>query len=272
MKPNNPPVSQFLRLFSLIELFILVIGGVALFFLGDFVRPIWAWNIPPFNLAFIGAIYLSSIPAIATLSLSGRWAPARTVLPMLMLFTGVAMISTLLHWTTLYLQRWTTWLWLVIYAALPVNSAIHLWLYRRWPQALPLPTPPAWRYYLRIQGALLVVFGLGQFFAPVVMSSFWPWKVDAFHGQLYSGVFISLGIGAWLISRQAARIEVQVLALSQIGFGLFAIGSVLLIDSSVHRVNWSAPGVWAWIGACAVMAGVGLGLFWHGRGLRSTPA
>ena len=272
MPDNNPPVSRFLRPFTLLELFILVVGGVALFFLGGLVRPIWAWDIPPFNLAFIGAIYLSSIPAIATLSLSGRWAPARIVQPMLMIFTGVAMIGTLLHWSALHLQRWTTWAWVVIYAALPVNSAIHLWLYRRWPQALPLPTPPAWRYYLRIQAVLLILYGLGQFFAPVFLSGFWPWKVDAFHGQLYSGVFISLGTGAWLISRQAAKIEVLVQALSQIGFGLFAVGGVLLIDSSLHRANWSAPGLWAWIGACGVIAGIGLGLLWHGRSLRSRPA
>jgi hypothetical protein len=61
-------------------------------------------------------------------------------------------------------------------------------------------------------------------------------------------------------------------ALSQIGFGLLAVGGVLLIDSSVHRVNWSAPGLWVWIGACAVLAGVGVGLLWHGRRLQSTPA
>jgi hypothetical protein len=272
MMNNNPPVSRFLRLFTLIELCILVIGGVALLFLGFLVRPIWAWDVPPFNLAFIGAIYLSSIPAITALWTSGRWAPARIVLPMLMIFTDVALIGTLLHWSLLHLQRWTTWIWIVIYAALPVNSAIHLWLYRRWPQALPLPTPVGWCYILRIQAALLILYGFAQFFAPVVLSGFWPWKVDAFHGQLYSSVFNSLGTGAWLISSQAAQIEVRVHALSQIGFGLLAIGSVLLIDSSVHRVDWSAPGLWAWVGACAVIAGVGLSLLRYSRGLHSAPS
>jgi hypothetical protein len=272
MSNDNPSVSRFLRLFTLTELCILVIGGTALYFLGGLVRPIWAWDIPPFNLNFIGAIYLSSIPAIATLSLMGRWAPARIVLPMLMIFTGVAMIGTLLNAGALYPQRWTTWVWLVIYGALPINSAIHLWLYRRWPQALPAPTPAVWRYYLWGQAVVLILYGLGQFFAPVAFSGFWPWKVDAFHGQLYSGVFISLGTGAWLISRQAARIEVLVAALSQLGFGLWAIGGMLLIDSSVHRVNWPAPGLWVWIGACAVIAGAGLGLLAYGRGMKRTVA
>ncbi len=267
MSQNNPPISLFLRLFTLFELFFLVTAGVGLFFLPDLIRPIWPWDIPPFNAAFIGVIYLASVPAIGMLALVGRWAPARTVLPMLMTFTGIGIISSLLNLNGFQFGRWATWLWFFIYTSLPLNSAVHLWIYRKQSPAQPIATSSVWRVFLWAQGIMMIIYGLGQFVAPVVVSAFWPWKIDAFHGQLYSGAFIATGIGGLLISRQAARSEFLAQALSQIGFGLLAVAGLLLGDSTVHRVDWGTVGTWVWIGGFALMAIAGLAMLWRWRGM-----
>jgi len=171
---QNPPVSSFLRFFTLFELVVLAAAGAGLFFFSAIIRPIWPWDISPFNAAFIGAIYLASVPAIGTLALVGRWAPGRVVLPMLLTFTGIGLVATLLSPEIFQYQRWTTWLWFFIYIALPVNSAVHLWIYRRQAPALAVPTPTSWRTYLLAQGAVLILYGLIQFVAPVAASAFWP--------------------------------------------------------------------------------------------------
>lgn len=268
MANQNPSISLFLRLFTLFELFFLITAGAGLFLLPDVIRPIWPWDIPPFNAAFIGVIYLASVPAIALVALMGRWAPARLVLPMLLTFTGVGFISSLLNLGGFQFGRWATWMWFFIYSTLSLNSAIHLWIYRKQPTAQPAVTSSAWRLVLWVQAVLLIGYGLGQFFAPVVVSAFWPWKIDAFHGQLYSGAFVALGVGGLLISRQAARVEFLAQALSQLGFGVLAIVGLLLVDSSVHRVDWVALGTWAWIGGCAMIAIAGLAMLWPWRGMK----
>lgn len=270
MPNQNQPVNLFLRLFTLFELFFLVTAGVGLFFLPDVIRPIWAWELPPFNAAFIGTIYLASIPAIAFVALTGKWAPTRLVLPMLLTFAGVGFISSLLNLSGFLFGHWTTWLWFLIYSTLSLNSAIHLWIYRKQPPAQPVATSTAWRLVLWVQAILLIGYGLGQFFAPVIVSAFWPWKIDAFHGQLYSGAFIAVGVGGLIISRQAARSEFLTQALSQISLGVLAIVGLLLVDSTVHRVDWGALGTWAWMSGFTLISLVGLAMLWRWREMKST--
>lgn len=265
MSNENPPITLFLRLFTLFEVVVLVVAGVGVFFLADVTRPIWPWDIPPFNAAFIGAIYLASVPAIGMLALIGRWAPARLVLAMLLTFTGIGLVASVLNLGDFQFQRWTAWFWFFLYISLPINSVIHLWLYRRRPPAQPISIPAAWRYYLLVQGFVLILYGVGQFVVPLALSSFWPWKIDAFHGQLYSGAFVATAVGGVLISRWAARLEFLAQGLSQIRFGLFAVGGLVLVDATAHRVNWSALGTWAWIGGFTVLTGAGLGMLWHWR-------
>lgn len=112
---------------------------------------------------------------------------------------------------------------------------------------------------------MLILYSLGLFIAPVALSSFWPWKIDVFHGQLYSGAFAASGVGGILISRRAAHSELLAQGLSQIAFGFFAMAGLLLVNSTLQRVNWSAFGAWLWIAGFILISGTGIGLLWHGR-------
>lgn len=267
-KNENPPITPLLRGFSFVEVLVLVAAGGGLFFLPDLAVAQWPWVIPPFNARFVGAVYLSSMVAVGMMLL-GRWAPARLILPMLFTFTAMVLGMTLLKLDNFLYDRWATWGWFILYIALPVNAAYHLWLYRDLPPADPAPVPTPWRYFLIGMGIVLGIYGLAQFFAPQAVSAFWPWKIDAFHGQMYSANLVTGAVGAFVLSRAAAPIEYFALGITYSVLGFFSILGLVVVDASVHKVNWAAPGTWLWVAAFTIFLVAGLAMMWQSRALRN---
>jgi hypothetical protein len=265
MTDENPKVTPFLRLFTTLEGLVLIVAGIGLFLFPDLIRPIWPWTLPPFNAAFIGAIYLASVPAIGMMAFLGGWASSRHVLAMLMTFTGIGLIITLINLPRFNFQEWTTWVWIFLYVTLPVNSAVHLWLYRNVPVSRPTQLPAFWHIYFKAQGIILALYGLGQISVPEVFNAFWPWRIDQFHGQFYGGAFIAIGLGSWLVAKHAARIELFIQGITQICFGLLTISGLVIVDLFQHKVAWSTAGTWVWMISFAVIALAGAGTlqFWR---------
>ncbi len=267
--PNeNPSLTPFLRGFLVVEVLALFAAGGGLFFLTDLARAQWPWDIPPFNARFVGAVYLSSLAAAGMLLLTACWAPARLLLPMLFTFTSLVLVMSLIWWNKFLFDRWATWGWFILYVLLPISSAYYFWQYRRLPPADPTPVPAAWRYALLAFGVLLGLYGVLQILAPEAASTFWPWKIDAFHGHLYSAIFVAAAVGALMLSHVAAPVEFFTLGLTYAVLGFFAILGVVIVDASAHSVNWSAPGTWAWTMAFAAILIAGVGLMAQSRARR----
>lgn len=258
---DNPPITPLLRLFTLIEAFVLIVVGGALLFLPSFVAPLWPWETGPFNLRFFGAIYLASLIAVAMVLVFNRWAPARLVVPMIFVFTAIVLIVSLLYVGRFRLE-WPTWIWFLLYLALPINAAYYLWLNRGQPPADPISLPAAWRIYMLIQMVVVGLYGLGILLAPITFSAFWPWELDDFHGRTYSALFFTGAIGAFLSWRFAAPSELLTMGMTQFALGLLAILGLIATDAAIHRVDWSLPGTWLWIGAFGVALIAGLGMVW----------
>lgn len=254
---DDDGITPFLRAFTAVEWLVLVVAGLGAFFGPVAINAIWAWDIRPFNAAFIGTIYLASVPAIGAVAWTGSWSPTRIVLPMLLVFTGIGAVATAIEWDRLLLARWSAWAWVFLYLSLPMNSAAHLWLYRGRPANAARDTPRGWRMVLRAQAAVLCAYGVALFAVPNVASAFWPWPLDAFHARLYSGAFLALGIGGWLIADRAARRDWLAQGWTQLAFGVLGITGVVWVDSTAHRVPWSAVGTWAWMAAFAAFAAAG---------------
>jgi len=254
---ENRPVNLILRLFAFFELAILFVAGIAIYFFPSQTRPIWPWTIAPFNAAFVGAIYLASIPGISLMAVSPRWSTSRFILLLSLTFTSIGLAASLINLSQFDFQRWTAWFWFFIYVSLPVNSAVQLWLYRGKPVLRPISLPPAWRYYLAGQGIVLLIYGAGQVLLPDLFSSFWPWVIDRFHSQIYGGAFITSALGGLLISRRAARFELLSQSTAQFGFGFFALLGLFAVDIVTQRVAWTESGTWVWIGAFAVLMTAG---------------
>ncbi len=260
----NPAMPTLQRLVFLIVALVVLVGA-GLFFAPALVAPRWPWSLTPFNARFLGAVYLSELFAVVVAVTVNRWAPARLLVPQAVMFTAVVTVASLLHLDRFDPQRSVTWLWFVLYTVPLLILAYYLWRYRHLPPAQPAPPEHVWRLYLLGQGAVLGLYGVGLFLAPGVFSTFWPWPIDSFQGQVYSAVFLTGALGSFLLARAAAPIEFLTMGLAQSIFGGFAIVGLAIVDAAVHRVTWSAPGTWLWIGAFAIVLAAGLGLLWQAR-------
>lgn len=256
----NPPITWLLRAFTWIEVVVLLGAGGALFFVPDFARDVWPWSLTPFNTRFLGAIYLASFVGVAMLLRVGRWEPARIVVPLILTFTLVALTVSSLNVSRFEPLSVITAAWFLLYAALPVNCVYYLWSSRALRSANPVRMSAGWRWYLLAQGMVSAVYGVGLLMAPGPFSDFWPWKIDAFHGQMYSAAFLAPAVGSLILWRTASRMELITLGGLQITFGLLAILGLAIVDLSVHSVDWVAGGTLLWNGAFVVILVAGIAM------------
>jgi len=254
---RDPPVSPALRAVTWLEVVILAWAGGGLLFHPPWVTPVWPWALAPFNTRYLGALYLAALVAAFLQARSGRWSPARVVTPMIFVFTLVVTIYSFVHIDRFDPARVETWIWFLLYVGVCANAFAHLVAYRAWSPPDPAtPTRPL-RAVLVAQVALLGAYGAAMLVAPAWASAGWPWKLDAFHAQLYSVTFLTPAAGALVLLRGASSGERVALGLTQAGWGALPIVGLLLADAIVHRVDWSATGTWLWIAGFAAIALVG---------------
>jgi hypothetical protein len=257
---NNPRVSRSLLAVTAVEALVLLVAGGGLFLFPSVLRAIWPWSLPPFNAAYLGGVYLAALTAAALLVRSGRWSPARVVVPMILVFTVVVLAVSLLHLDRFERGSPSTWLWFVLYLGIPANAAYHVWRYRGLPPAGERRPGTLWRVVLPVQVVALGAYGVALLFAPAAAGAFWPWPVDVFHAQVYSAAFFAPALGALLLLRAVAPAEARAVGLSQAALGALPVVGLVAVDTTLHRVDWTAGGTWLWLGLHAALAAVGAAL------------
>jgi hypothetical protein len=236
-----------------------VLAGVAvlLFFAPSAARGRWPWDLLPFNARFLGAVYVASFAAILSLVLVGRWSPARLVAPMILTFTAIVLVVSLVYLDRFQWGRPATAGWFFLYVIVPANAAYYLWLVRDWPPVDLWRPPTAIRRALLAAAGVAGGYGIALLVAPGTTGGFWPWPLDAFQGRLYSAIFVTVAVGIVIVARAAASIELATLGGTLLALGGFAVAGVLVVDADVHKVDWSSGGTWAWIVIFAAVAACG---------------
>jgi len=254
---NDQRISPLLSGVTWLEVAVLVVAGGGLLIAQPVVVGIWPWSLAPFNLRFLGALYTAALVAAFLQSWIGRWAPARTVTTMIFVFTLVVTACSFLHWERFDPAKVEVWVWFFLYIGVCLNAAVHLWWYRFVP---PAGSPPASRprAALLAQALILGGYGCALLIAPEAAARLWPWKVDAFHAQLYSVTFLTPAAGALSLLRSATRIDWFTLGITQLAWGVLPILALLIVDVRLRRVDWLAWPVWVWIGLFAMTAAMGL--------------
>lgn len=255
----NPRITRLLWVLTAIEAGVVAMAGGALFLLPDLARTLWPWALTPFNTAALGAVYLGALVAIVALVGVGRWAPARLVVPAIGAFTGIVLVVSMVYVERFDFTRWGTWLWFLLYIILPVNAAYQLWLYRKQPPAHGVSTASWWRPVLMGLGVVAGLYAVGLLVIPEMATGFWPWRIDGFHGRIYSAAFVSVAIMCFLVANRAAKSELLTVGLSIAASGGLTLLSLPMVDASRHVVDWGAGGTWLWLVSFAVLVGVGLG-------------
>ncbi|HTN97830.1 MAG TPA: hypothetical protein VL101_12710, partial [Nordella sp.] len=217
----NTPLSPWVRVFSGAALIVLIAGPLLLF-VPQVIVPRWPWPIAPFNARFLGAVYCAELLALGVLFLDNRWSPGRASLIVAFVFTFVVTASSLIHLSALAGARRVV-LWFILYVGYAALSAGALLLYRQLPKVSALKVSDRFRTILQAAGAAMTLYGAALFIAPTFAAGFWPWSIDAMHGQIYSAVFLAPGLGTLLLARSAAREECLVGGVFNAGLGLFAL-------------------------------------------------
>ena len=210
------------------------------------------WLVPPLHARFIGAIYLSAVLIMGWAMLAQKFDEVRVVTVMVSLWTGALFVISLFYLDTFDFSRGPTLFWFGAYIAYPIIGFWIAWTQRDTPVDTTGSPLANWiRIYLLVQGLFLTAIALALFFAPDFMLSVWPWKVDQMLVQIYSGPFLSFGVGSLLLSRRQGWPEVRI---GVAGIFLLAVG--VLVVSAMHRslFNATSPSTLIWFGAFALVA------------------
>ena len=178
-----------------------------------------------------------------------RWIPGRLTLWMILTFTTMVLIVMLIHWDAFEWNRPSTFLvfW-PLYIFLPFNSAFFLYRSNGAGIANGYDGPAFLRLVFWILALLGGAYGLGLLIAPEVLTSFWPWEVDAFHGRMYAAAFATPAVAAWMLSfRRRFAVEYLSLGLNLAAGGFLPVLGTLWTSLSVpmeRQVDLSSVGTW----------------------------
>lgn len=263
----NAPLSPWVRVFTGVALIVLIVGPLLLF-APQMIVPRWPWTIAPFSARFMGAVYFAEFFSLAVLFINNRWSPGRAALVVAFVFTFVVSIASFIHLDSFVgAQRTAVWFILYVgYAALTLGALLR---YRRVPAVPPLVLTQGFKRIMQTAGVLLLVYGAALFVAPAVSASFWPWSIEAFHGRIYSAVFLAPGGGLLLLASSAASEEHLVGGVFLAGLGLFSILSLILAHLQTGRVNFASIGTWIWLIAFAAIGALGAAMIRASRAEKS---
>jgi hypothetical protein len=238
-------------------------AGIVLFFAPTLGHDIWGWELTPFNTRFLGAIYLAALVDFIALAVVRRWAPARLVMPMDLLFMSIILVVSLAYVDRFKWERPVTWAWFAIFVAVPVYAGSFVWRFRRiWTVGPDVSRRPSATLRLGLRAAVLPLAGYGaaMLVVPGTVTGFWPWPIDAFHARIYSAIFLTLALAAAIASRATTAIELATLGLTCVALGALEPIGLVVVDADVGKVDWSATGTWVWIAMFAAILGFGLAL------------
>jgi hypothetical protein len=217
--------------------------GVWGFFIPEHVDKAIPWLVPPLHARFIGAIYLAGLGIMGGSILTRHYEEVRVSTIIVALWTGALFVISLFYLGEFDFSRGPIWFWFGAYIAYPLIGFWYAWKYRNTGDESTHPGLPAWiRTTLLIQGVILTALSFALFFAPEFMLKVWPWKVTRMLIQIYSGPFLSFGVGSYLLSRQRSWSAIRVVVA---GFFVLALG--VLTASTLHRSLFSPANLSTWI-------------------------
>ena len=242
----DPELGPAVRFFAVI-VFLVVLSGSLLLAAPGTLTPWWPWPIAPFGARFLGAVYLAEAVAVATLIVQNRWSPGRVVLVMAAAFTGMVSVASIIHVGELRWPGKRAILWFALYEGYFVLSLLALWRYRNLPPAAPLALSGSRKAIVMLTGSAFAAYAAAMFIAPQWAASFWPWPIDAMHGRIYSGLFLSAGIGLITVARGAAREEIRAVGLAATTLGVATVAGLFLAINATGKTGVLTPGAAVWI-------------------------
>lgn len=182
--------------------------GLTLFLFPERTDTLFSWTVSPaLTSAFLGAAYLAAFFLEFLGARETLWAWTRVAIPAVLVFTVLTLVATLLHINkfhfgpefSLFTQA-GTWVWLLVYAIVPVAMIVLLVLQLRVPGIDPPrsgPMPMWIRGLFFFQAGVAVLLGIALFIVPKpTAESFWPWVLTPLTARAVAAWLIGLGVAA----------------------------------------------------------------------------
>ena len=216
------------------------------------------WHVPPLCATFLGAMYLSGAVFNATCLCARRWADIRVIMPMIAIWTGGLLIISLFYLPAFNFARSQVWTWFGAYIVYPLIALWLSWTHRgqRSVHSVDEAALPSWiRYYLLVQGSLMVGLALALLCVPQTMLALWPWSTGRLMLQLYAAPLLSYGIGSFILRRQHGWSEIR---LALVAMCVFTGAEFAVSLRYLSYLNGPALAIvlwFAWLGTTTGMLG-----------------
>jgi hypothetical protein len=243
------PLTNAMRWMLLAASILVFLAGIQLFILTENTDRYFAWTIdPPLTAAALGGAYWASSIMELSASRQPTWARARIALPAVLLFTTLTCVTTILHLDRFHLgngfaapTQLVTWVWIAVYALVPVLMTIVLVLQLRTagvdePRRNPLP--PWLRVVLGLHAAVLLAFGSALLVAPSATLSLWPWTLTPLTARIIGAWLLSLGLAAAHANAENDWARATVATHSYVLLGILEFVALLRYPNSV---DWARP-------------------------------
>ena len=233
----------------------------------------YAWPIaPPVNAAFIGAGFLAGTLATGLVLLKAtRWRSFSLLPPALWVLATSLLAATLIHNDRFKWHYPPTYVWLIVYAGVPIAVPILVWMQSR--VAEPEPAGDQRLRRLRVLsavvGAVLLLGAAAMFAAPVDLGKHWPWPLTPLLGRAVAAWYALFGTMLVTCAVGLRRRSEAVIA-----YATLASWSLLLLALPLlHDVSRSGSDFLIWlIGMVALLALAVYGLALSLPSLRSAAA
>lgn len=270
LRPLNPWMRRLLYAASAL----VFLAGFQLFVLSEQTQTYFAWTVSlPLTAASLGAAYWAAVPVEFLAARRRSWAEARVSVPAVWIFTTLTLFVTLLHADLFHFAstdlaaRAAAYLWLAIYAGVPVAMLVAVLLQRRTRGSAParaMPFPTWLRMFFIVEGVGLAVMGVALLLVPASALTVWPWTLT---------LLTARAIGAWLVALAVlsfhALWENDLARIRPVGggFTVFAALELVALARYPGEMAWGAPAAWVYLAFLLSLLPAGLYVWYRSGGL-----
>ena len=255
-----------MRRLLLLATALVALAGISLYLAPQQTEDWFSWTVtPPVTAVVLGAAYWASASVEWTSARATAWAHARVAVPSVFVFTLATLVVTLVHLDRFHLgadvpapTRIIAWVWIAIYALVPVLMAVVWWRQQRLDGDDPPRERPLALWLLAIctaLGVLLVGLGMTMLVAPSVVTAWWPWELTPLTARAIGAWVLGLGVSALGVVAERDAQRSRPVAVGAVVLPLLAgIALVRQFDD----VDWQQPSAAAVVVVLAMWASVGL--------------
>ncbi len=262
MNETYKPMSGPMRLVFWFVVFNAYAGAAVLILFPADTQSKFFWTIaPPINARLFGVLYLAAGSVVLHALFHGRWERARYLTAMVPAFTGLILLTTLLHLDR-FDKGFELFYWLIVYVVAPLAGVLFYLQHERGGANWDVVERPVARQTRRAAvvagatAAVVVVFGFGF---PRAMAEIWPWTISPLMVRVFLSWLSAFAVGLLWFARDRDWGRLRPVAALLVATGVLTLGVLL-----THRDELEAT-AWLFAVGIGLVGLLGIFMFWRQR-------